>query len=517
MKGISKPALENVMNDEVKFYPSKFKNTYRHWMENVNDWCISRQLWWGHRIPVYYLPDGSYVVAESMEEAVQLARKKTGNAELGPASLRQDEDVLDTWASSWLWPISVFDGINNPENEDIKYYYPTNDLITAPEIIFFWVARMIIAGYEYRKEKPFKNVYFTGIVRDSQRRKMSKSLGNSPDPLKLIEKYSADGVRVGMLLCSPAGNDLLFDESLTEQGRNFCNKLWNVFRLVKGWETDKDMVQTDAARAAGIWFAHKFNHSVALIDDHFSKFRISDALMVVYTMVRDDFSGWYLEAVKPDYQKALDEKTYAQAIDFLEQIIKVLHPFMPFISEEIYQYIKPRGEKDSIMVAEMPVANIYDTSLIESFEETQEVISAIRKIRQEKNIPVRDMLRLQVSVKPESYKNEFISVIYKLANVSDIGFIEKAEEGAVPFIIKTTEYSVQLGGLIDVEAEIRKLEDELHYHKGFLNSVLKKLSNEKFVNNAPRQVVELEQKKKEDTETRIRALEDQLRTISGRS
>lgn len=514
MKELSQPALKNVLNDEIKFYPPKFKNTYRYWMENVKDWCISRQLWWGHRIPVYYLADGSYVVAETLDEAVQLAKEKTGNTGLVAADLRQDDDVLDTWASSWLWPISVFDGINNPDNPDIRYYYPTNDLITAPEIIFFWVARMIIAGYEYRNDKPFKNVYFTGIVRDSLRRKMSKSLGNSPDPLALIEKYSADGVRVGMLLCSPAGNDLLFDESLTEQGRNFCNKLWNTFRLVMGWKKDEKLSQSEAAKAADLWFHHKLNHSLAVIDDHFSKFRISDALMEIYTLVRDDFSGWYLEAVKPDYQKPLDPKTYDQAIGYLEQVVKILHPFMPFISEEIYQLIRTREEDDSIMISPMPGIEPVDQILLDQFDDVREVIASIRKIRQDKNIPLRDMLHLQITGEQGSFNIDFQSVIKKLANVSDMSCTDKAQEGAVTFLVKTTEYSVPLGDLLDIESEKKKLQEELKYHHGFLQSVIKKLSNEKFVNNAPKQVVELEQKKKADTESRISAIEDQLKSIS---
>jgi valyl-tRNA synthetase len=355
MKDLAKPALEHVMNDDIKFYPPKFKNIYKYWIENIKDWCISRQLWWGHRIPVYYLVNGDFVVAENEDKALELAREKTGNKDLTMADLKQDEDVLDTWASSWLWPISVFNGISQPDNEDINYYYPTADLITAPDIIFFWVARMIIAGYEYRGDKPFNNVYYTGMVRDKLRRKMSKQLGNSPNPLDLIEKYGADGVRVGMLLCSPAGNDLLFDESLTEQGRNFSNKLWNTFRLIRGWEVDESLSQPESAAEAIAWFESKLNRSVKTINDHFSKFRISDALMVIYTLVRDEFSGWYLESVKPSYQKPIDKQTYIATVEFLENLLKVLHPFMPFISEEIYQYLKTRGKGDSIMISTMPL------------------------------------------------------------------------------------------------------------------------------------------------------------------
>ena len=513
MKELAKPALDSVMNDEVRFYPPKFKNLYRHWMENVKDWCISRQLWWGHRIPVYYLPDGEYVVAKTAEKAIELARVKSGNQNLKIDDLKQDEDVLDTWASSWLWPISVFDGINNPDNPDIQYYYPTSDLITAPDIIFFWVARMIIAGYEFREEKPFKNVYFTGMVRDKLRRKMSKSLGNSPDPLDLIDTYGADGVRVGMLLCSPAGNDLLFDESLTEQGRNFCNKLWNTFRLIKGWQVDDQIVQADAASAAVTWFENKLNQSLDLIDDHFSKFRISDALMVVYTLVRDEFSGWYLEAVKPEYQKAIDSITYQQTIDFLERLLKIIHPFMPFISEEIFQLLKERKEGESVMIAAMPKADKFNTNLLSDFEDTKEIISAIRNIRQDKNLALKHKLHLKLTAKPENFRNEFLSVIYKLANVEDISFVDKALSGATTFLVKTTEFSVPLGDLLDTEAEKKKLEEELKYLHGFLQSVMKKLENEKFVNNAPKQVVEMEKKKKADAEAKIKTLEKKITSL----
>jgi valyl-tRNA synthetase len=513
MKEMAKPALENVMNGEIKFHPSKFKNLYKYWMENVRDWCISRQLWWGHRIPVYYLPDGDYVVAETYEEALKLAQKKTGNSQLKTADLLQDEDVLDTWASSWLWPISVFDGINNPDNEDINYYYPTSDLITAPDIIFFWVARMIMAGYEYRNEKPYANVYFTGMVRDKLRRKMSKSLGNSPDPLDLIAKYGADGVRVGMLLCSPAGNDLLFDESLTEQGRNFCNKLWNTFRLIKGWEVDNTLTQPETATGAIRWFDAKLNQSLKQIDDHFKKFRISDALMEVYTLVRDEFSGWYLEAVKPVYQHPIDASTLSQTVEFLEKLLKILHPFMPFISEEIYQLLKERKEGESIMVAEMPKAKHIDKELLISFDDAKAIITAVRNIRQQKNIPLKELIHLDITGSRGKNKNTFLPVIFKLANVKEIGFVERATTGASTFLVKTTEYSIPLGDLHDAEAEIKKLKEELAYHQGFLKSVMAKLNNERFVNNAPKQVVEIEMKKKADAETKIKAIEEQLANL----
>jgi valyl-tRNA synthetase len=513
MKELTKPALENVMNHNIKFYPPKFKNLYNHWMENVRDWCISRQLWWGHRIPVYYLPDGEFVVAETPAEALSLAQKKTKNTQLTANDLNQDEDVLDTWASSWLWPISVFDGINNPDNQDINYYYPTSDLITAPDIIFFWVARMIMAGYEYRNEKPYSNVYFTGMVRDKLRRKMSKSLGNSPDPLELIAKYGADGVRVGMLLCSPAGNDLLFDESLTEQGRNFCNKLWNTFRLIKGWEIDTRIPQPEASVLAIKWFDSRLNQSLKQINDHFSKFRISDALMEVYTLVRDEFSGWYLEAIKPAYQQPIDAVTMTQTADFLEKLLKVLHPFMPFISEEIFHLLDERKKGESIMIAEMPKAKPFDKELLASFEETKEIVTSIRNIRQQKNIAVKEALHLNISESKTENPSVFLSIISKLANVEDIAFVEKAREGAATFLVKTTEYSIPLGSLLDVEAEKKKLEDELKYHRGFLSAVMTKLGNEKFVNNAPKLVVDSEMKKKADAEAKIKALEEQLDSI----
>ncbi|MBN1951807.1 MAG: valine--tRNA ligase [Bacteroidales bacterium] len=513
MKELARPALDHVMNDDIKFHPPKFKNVYKHWMENVKDWCISRQLWWGHRIPVYYLENGEYVVAETDGKALELAREKSGNSQLSMDQLKQEEDVLDTWASSWLWPISVFNGINDPDNQDINYYYPTSDLVTAPDIIFFWVARMIIAGYEYRGDKPFGNVYFTGMVRDKLRRKMSKSLGNSPDPLDLIAQYGADGVRVGMLLCSPAGNDILFDEALTEQGRNFCNKLWNTFRLIKGWEVDPEAEQSEAAREAIRWFDNKLNQSLELIDDHFSKFRISDALMTVYTLVRDEFSAWFLEAVKPPYQQGIDQKTYKSTSCYLEKLLKALHPFMPFISEEIYQLLKEREEGESIMISAMPEIETYKQSILENFEETKEVITAIRKIRQEKALPQKDMLHLRITAKEGAFNREFLPLVHKLANIEEISFVEQADESDISFMVKTTEYSIPLGDLIDSEAEKAKLEEELKYHQGFLNSVMKKLDNASFVNNAPENVVAAEMKKKADAEEKIKTLKDRINIL----
>ncbi len=514
MKELAKPALENVMNDTIRFYPPKFKNLYKHWMDNVKDWCISRQLWWGHRIPVYYLSDGDFVVAKTIEEAIKLAQQKTGNPDLREKDLKQDEDVLDTWVSSWLWPISVFDGVNNPDNEDISYYYPTSDLVTAPDIIFFWVARMIIAGYEFRKEKPFENVYFTGMVRDSLRRKMSKSLGNSPDPLELIEKYGADGVRVGMLLCSPAGNDLLFDESLTEQGRNFCNKLWNTFRLIRGWTVDVSEAQPEAAEKAIHWFEAKLNQTLELVDDQFSKFRISGALMAVYTLIKDEFSGWYLEAIKPAYQRPIDQSTYKQTLLFLDKLLKLLHPFMPFISEEIYQLIVDRPEGESIMISEMPKAVSYDKKLIREFEKTKEIIASIRNIRQGKNLQVKETVDLAVVAEEKSYNKTNLTIVQKLANVKEITFVAKPDEGAVTFMVMVTQYSVSLGTMIDVEAEKKKLEEELKYQQGFLNSVMRKLGNKNFVKNAPEKVVTIEQKKKTDAENKIKTLTDRLKSLS---
>ncbi len=510
MEKIAKPALKAVEDDDIVFYPSKFKNLYRHWMSNVKDWCISRQLWWGHQIPVYYLSDGSYVVAENAEKALELAKLKTNNQNLTSSDLRQDEDVLDTWASSWLWPISVFDGINEPENKDIKYYYPTNDLVTAPEIIFFWVARMIIAGYEFRNDKPFKNVYFTGIVRDKLHRKMSKSLGNSPDPLELIEKYGADGVRVGMLLSSPAGNDLLFDESLTEQGRNFTAKIWNAFRLVKSWEVNSSLPQPEHSKVALEWFENKLSNVIAEMDDHFSKFRISDALMLIYTTIRDEFSSWLLEIVKPAYMQPVDKVTYDKVVSQFDELMRILHPFMPFITEEIWQLLADRKTGESIMVSLMPKPKVIDENILENFEDVKETVTGIRNIRKANNIAFKEEIKLFINKGSKGYNSHFNSVLIKLCNLSEINFINEDIKGAVSFLVKTSGFFIELGEKADIESEILKLEEELNYTKGFLKSVLAKLNNEKFVNSAPEKVVEMERKKKADAEDKIKSLEERI-------
>jgi valyl-tRNA synthetase len=510
MKELAEPALEAVMSDEVQLHPPKFKNVYRHWMENVRDWCISRQLWWGQRIPAYYLKDGDFVIAENADDALILAKEKTKNDHLTLNDLKQDEDVLDTWFSSWLWPISVFDGINNPDNPDIKYYYPTNDLITAPEILFFWVARMIIAGYEYRGEKPFKNVYLTGIVRDGKRRKMSKSLGNSPDPLDLIKQYGADGVRVGMLLCSPAGNDLLFDEALTEQGRNFGNKIWNAFRLISGWEEDKDLAQPETAMLAGKWFSSKLNQTLEVIDDHYSKYRLSDALMSCYRLFWDDFSSWYLEMIKPEYGKPIDSQTKNEALAFMESLLSTLHPFMPFITEELWQAIGDRQEGDSIMISAQPQAGPFDQELLDRFERIQELIVFIRSVRAEKNIPQKTALSLRIRQLEGEYAGEFNSVLMKLAHLKDIENVDSQPDDSVGQVVKSVEFFILLKGLIDPTEEIAKIEDELKYARGFLQSVEKKLSNERFVQGAPEAVVAKELQKKADMEAKIVALEEQV-------
>ncbi|UII27246.1 valine--tRNA ligase [Fulvivirga maritima] len=510
MEDITKPALENVMNDEIQLIPPKFKNTYRHWMENVHDWCISRQLWWGHQIPAFYLPNGSYVVAKTKEEALAKAQEKDSSITID--QLTQDEDVLDTWFSSWLWPMSVFDGLNNPDNEDINYYYPTNDLVTAPEILFFWVARMIIAGYEYRGEKPFKNVYLTGIVRDKQRRKMSKSLGNSPDPLDLIKQYGADGVRTGMLFSSPAGNDLLFDEKLCEQGRNFSNKIWNAFRLVQGWEVDENL--DGAANETAIkWFKSRFNQTVTEVEDHFSKFRISDALMSIYKLIWDDYCSWYLEMIKPEFGQPIDAKTLEQTIIFNEQLMKILHPFMPFLSEELWHELRERDEKDCLIVAEWPKAEAIDEQLLSDAALAFEVVTNVRNIRTTKQISFKEALELKVkSEKFDTLKN-FQFIIQKLANVSSVEQVTDSVEGALTFVVKADEFFIPVSGSIDVEKEKEELQKELEYTKGFLKSVDKKLSNERFVNNAPEQVVAMEQKKKADAEAKIKVLEESLANL----
>ncbi len=513
MKKLSEPALENVMNDNITLHPAKFKNTYRHWMENVKDWCISRQLYWGHRIPAYYIGDtNEYVVANTEAEALAMAQQKTGK-NLSIADLRQDDDVLDTWFSSWLWPISVFDGIRNPRNPEIDYYYPTDDLVTAPEILFFWVARMIIAGYEYEKEMPFKNVYLTGIVRDKLGRKMSKSLGNSPDCLKLIEQYGADGVRVGMLLCSPAGNDLPFDEALTEQGRNFGNKIWNAFRLVKGWQVDPSIPQPEYASLGIEWFENQLNKSIAEIDDHFSKYRLSEALMTVYKLFWDEFSAWYLEIVKPEYQKPIDKLTLDATLGFFDKLMHLLHPFTPFITEEIWQLLAERKQGESIMINRMPIAGKIDDKLIVSFENTKEAIAQVRNIRQEKGIANKEQLELYIKAENKEYSKQFEPVLKKMANLSSLAHTTSKIEGSVSFMVKTDEYFVQLGGLLDVEAEKTKITEELKYQQGFLESVLKKLSNEKFVGSAPAQVVDNERKKQADAQAKITSLQERLKEL----
>jgi len=513
MKDISVPALDAVMNDDVQIHPAKFKNLYRHWMENVRDWCISRQLWWGHRIPAYYYSNTEFVVAESITEALAMARKKSGNNSLSEGDLRQDEDVLDTWFSSWIWPIVAFDGINNPDNEDIKYYYPTNDLITAPEILFFWVARMIISGYEYRGEKPFSNVYLTGLVRDQQKRKMSKSLGNSPEPIDLIEKYGADGVRVGMLLCSPAGNDLLYEDSLPEQGRNFANKIWNAFRLVKSWEVDSSIAQPESSAIAVKWFDEMLNKSLIEIDSNFRKFRISESLMTTYKLFWDEFSGWYLEIIKPEYQKPVDIKTYNSAIASLEKLMMIVHPFMPFITEEIWQMLGERKDGESLMISLMPEASGYDENLLSEFEYAKETISAVRSVRKSKEIPVRDPLKLMIRSDKDSFNCDNLSVLKKMCNISDITFVTDKQEGALSFMVGTTEYFIPMEGKIDVEGELKKIAEEIEYHKGFLVNVMKKLGNERFVQNAPATVLDLENKKKSDAESKIKSLEERVREL----
>ncbi|MBK8807116.1 MAG: valine--tRNA ligase [Bacteroidales bacterium] len=512
MQDITKPALENVMNDMVEFFPKKFKNVYKHWMENIKDWCISRQLWWGHRIPVYYLSNGDFVCAENEQLALELAKKKTGNQNLTLSDLKQDEDVLDTWASSWLWPISVFGGVTNPNNEEINYYYPTNVLVTGHDIIFFWVARMIISGYELRDNFPFKHVYFTGMVRDKLRRKMSKSLGNSPDPLDLIEKYGADGVRVGMLLCSPAGGDLLFDESLTEQGRNFCNKIWNAFRLVKGWEVDTTIKQPESSKLAIAWFNEKLNEIIVRNTEQYEQYRISEVLMNLYKLFWDEFSGWYLEIIKPEYQKPIDAETIASTIDFFEQLMELLHPFMPFITEEIWQYLKPRSQGESICVVQAPKADVFDAQMLNTFEVTKEVIGGLRTIRKEKNIPIRESLQLLVNANDE-YSDKYNVVVAKLINISSIQNTSQKVENAASFRVQTSEFYVPLEDLLDKDAEIEKIEQELKYKQGFLDSVDKKLSNEKFVNSAPANVVEVELKKKNDALEAIALLSTRLEQL----
>ena len=512
MQELAEPATRAVLENEIKFVPEKYKNIYRHWMENIKDWCISRQLWWGQRIPAYYLPKGGYVVAETAEKALELARVKAGDETLQLSDLRQDEDVLDTWFSSWLWPISVFDGIRNPENEEIKYYYPTNDLVTGPDIIFFWVARMIMAGYEYRGEMPFRNVYFTGIVRDKIGRKMSKQLGNSPDPLDLIAQYGADGVRVAMMLCSSAGNDLMFDDSLCEQGRNFGNKIWNAYKLVCGWSVDAAREQSECNRLSIEWFEQRLAAAQMQIEKDFAAYRISDALLIAYRLFWDEFSGWLLEMVKPAYGDSIDECTLKAVKSIFERLMQMLHPFMPFLTEEIWQDIAERAEGESICVSAAKVVEEADEKLLARFELAKEVISAVRNVRKQKNLPNKDALTLKVIV-DENYPAEYEAVITKMANLTSVERVEEKDATAAAFIVKTTQYFVPLGGLIDVEAERQKMSEELTYLEGFLASVMKKLSNERFVSSAPEKVVANERAKKADAEAKIAAIKERLEQL----
>ena len=512
MGQLAEPATKAVMEDAIRFVPEKYKNTYRHWMENIKDWCISRQLWWGQRIPAWYLPQGGFVVAPTAGEALEKARAKTGDASLQPSDLRQDDDVLDTWFSSWLWPISVFDGIRNPGNREISYYYPTNDLVTGPDIIFFWVARMIMAGYEYRGEKPFGNVYFTGIVRDKIGRKMSKQLGNSPDPLDLIAKYGADGMRMAMLISSSAGNDVMFDEALCEQGRNFGNKIWNAYRLVNGWSADGNAAQDENNRLAVAWFRQTLGVALRQIADDFGCYRISEAFKTTYKLFWDDFSGLYLEMVKPAYGQPIDAPTFEATRTFFDSLMRVLHPFMPFVTEEIWQDLAPRKEGESITVAPMPQPDEIDGQLLARFELAREVISSVRNVRNQKNLPQKEALTLKVIV-DENYPAEFAPVLEKMANLAAIETVAEKDPAAAAFIVKTTQYFVPMAGKIDVEAEIGKLTESLAYYEGFLASVMKKLSNERFVQSAPEKVVMNERAKQADAEAKIAAIREQLAAL----
>ncbi len=519
MKHFADMALPPVMNDELKFYPAKYKNTYRNWLENIKDWCISRQLWWGHRIPAYYLPSGGYVVAENIEEAVKLAQEKTGDSSLTASDLRQDEDALDTWFSSWLWPISLFDGINNPGNEEIKYYYPTNDLVTGPDIIFFWVARMIMAGYEYMGDMPFKNVYFTGIVRDKLGRKMSKSLGNSPDPLDLIERFGADGVRMGMMLSAPAGNDILFDEALCQQGAAFCNKIWNAFRLVSGWEV-ADIEQPISNKKTIAWFNAVIKETNAEIEDLFSKYRLSEALMAAFKLFTDEFSGWYLEMIKPAYQAPIDKETLKATLSFFELLMKIIHPFMPFISEELWQHLAERKDGESIMVNPLTVETLQEEEkdLLEQYKIAKQIISGVRAVRSSKNIAQKETMTMEVVLDNPEERNitrcpALGATIKKMANLSEINYVSQKGDGSASFMVGTTEYAVPLGNLIDTAAEIEKAETEIKRLEGFLAGIMKKLSNEKFTAHAPAQVVELERKKKADAESKIASLKESVAAL----
>ena len=517
MKHFADIALPPVLNDELKFYPQKYVNTYKNWLENIQDWCISRQLWWGHRIPAYYYnEEGDFVVAETREKALKLAQEK--DPKITDADLRQEEDALDTWFSSWLWPISLFDAINNPGNEEIKYYYPTSVLVTGPDIIFFWVARMIMAGYEYIGDMPFKSVYFTGIVRDKLGRKMSKSLGNSPDPIELIEKFGADGVRMGMMLSAPAGNDILFDEALCEQGRNFNNKIWNAFRLVKGWKV-ADIEQSEAGKIATKWFEAKLKQTNAEIDDLFSKYRISEALMAVYKLFWDEFSSWYLEMVKPAYingeAQPIDKTTYDKTLEFFEILLKMLHPFMPFITEELWQHLYDRQDGESIMRDSLKLAapTEADEQLAAQIESVKQIVSGVRMVRSSKNIAPKEQLELQVI--GSNHFEAFNTVIAKMANLSAINVVAEKDATASAFMVGTDEFAVPLGNMIDVEAEIAKMEAQLQHLEGFLAGVKKKLSNERFVANAPEAVVALERKKQSDSEEKIAALKESIAALKG--
>ena len=510
MSEIAKPALDVVMNDEVKFHPEKFKNTYKHWMENIRDWNVSRQLWWGQQIPAYYFGTGEndFVVAENIEEALLLAKEKTGSPQLELSDLKQDEDALDTWFSSWLWPMSVFDGMLDPENEDISYYYPTSDLVTGPDIIFFWVARMIMAGIEWRGEVPFKNVYFTGIVRDKQRRKMSKSLGNSPDPIELIEKYGADGVRVGILLSSAAGNDLLFDEELMLQGRNFATKIWNAYRLTQSWKIEEKAV-SETEKQTVEWFGNQLNKTISEINDQFEKFRISDALHLIYKLIWDDFCSWYLEAVKPNFGEGISQEIYDQTISYFEELLKLLHPFMPFLTEELWQNIEERSTENALVVSQRKGEGEFDAQNLQNFDFAKEIISGVRNYRQSKGISPRETI--DVYTNAENLQNE--AVIRKLANISKINFGQKTDLPNFTFLVGATEFAIPLSENLDLEEEKTKTEEELKYLKGFLISVEKKLSNEKFVANAKPEIVEIERKKQKDTQDKINLLEEKLRTL----
>ncbi|WP_325450664.1 valine--tRNA ligase [Gelidibacter sp.] len=514
MEELVKPAIKAVLEDEeVKLFPKRFNNTYRHWMENIRDWNISRQLLWGQQIPAYFYGDGKddFVVAENSEAALKLAQQKSNNAQLTLADLNQDKDALDTWFSSWLWPISVFDGIRNPDNPEIEYYYPTNDLVTGPDILFFWVARMIVAGYEYRDEKPFENVYLTGLVRDKQRRKMSKSLGNSPDALKLIEDYGADGVRVGLLLSSAAGNDLMFDEDLCNQGKGFANKIWNAFRLVTGWEV-AEIEQPEASKIAVEWYQSKFQQALVEIEDHYSKYRLSDALMGIYKLIWDDFCSWLLEMIKPEYQQPIDSKTFKSVIEIFESNLKILHPFMPFLTEEIWHFIAERTPEEALIVSRYPKLESFDAQLIADFEKVKDVVSGIRTIRKDKNISFKDTIELSV-INNEKLSERYNSVIEKMGNISKMESVSDAVDGALSFRVHSNEYFIPISGAINLEEEIKKLNDELKYTEGFLKSVQNKLSNERFVNNAPAQVLQNERNKEADALAKIETIKSSLANL----